>query len=337
MKAALYQGVHNVEIVDLPDYECGDDAIILKNIYSSICGTDVAVYNHGLGLGHRVTIGGEFGHETVCKVAKVGKNVKDIKVGDRVYPYPLLVTGDKKRAGTIGGFSQYIYCPNPVWEESIYHVDDKISDKEAALIEPFTVGCRAARRGLPQAGEKAVVFGAGTIGIAAAIALKYFGCKQVVICDYSDFRLEICRKLGFDTYNNKADDELTELISLFGQSMGINGEAIDCDIWIDAAGADSVLNAYEKMGKYNSRMVLVAVGTNRREIDVLGLTFGQKSITGSGGYTPQDVKDVLEIMKSGKWDIEKMITDEYILDDLAEAIERTSDVDSALNVVIRFE
>lgn len=96
MKAALYQGVHNVEIVDLPDYECGDDAIILKNIYSSICGTDVAVYNHGLGLGHRVTIGGEFGHETVCKVAKVGKNVKDIKVGDRVYPYPLLVTGDKK-------------------------------------------------------------------------------------------------------------------------------------------------------------------------------------------------------------------------------------------------
>ena len=176
MKAALYQGVHNVEIVDLPDYECGDDAIILKNIYSSICGTDVAVYNHGLGLGHRVTIGGEFGHETVCKVAKVGKNVKDIKVGDREYPYPLLVTGDKKRAGTIGGFSQYIYCPNPVWEESIYHVDDKISDKEAALIEPFTVGCRAARRGLPQAGEKAVVFGAGTIGIAAAIALKYFGC-----------------------------------------------------------------------------------------------------------------------------------------------------------------
>lgn len=182
-----------------------------------------------------------------------------------------------------------------------------------------------------------MVFGAGTIGIAAAIALKYFGCKQVVICDYSDFRLEICRKLGFDTYNNKADDELTELISLFGQSMGINGEAIDCDIWIDAAGADSVLNAYEKMGKYNSRMVLVAVGTNRREIDVLGLTFGQKSITGSGGYTPQDVKDVLEIMKSGKWDIEKMITDEYILDDLAEAIERASDVDSALNVVIRFE
>ena len=45
------------------------------------------------------------------------------------------------------------------------------------------------------------------------------------------------------------------------------------------------MTAYEKLGKYNSRMVLVAVGTSKREVDILGLTFGQKSITGSGGYS----------------------------------------------------
>ena len=84
-------------------------------------------------------------------------------------------------------------------------------------------------------------------------------------------------------------------------------------------------------------MVLVAVGTRKREVDILGLTFGQKSITGSGGYSPEDVTDVLEIMKSGKWDIDKMITDEYSLENLSEAIERTADVDNALNVIIRFE
>lgn len=335
MKAAIYQGAHNVEIVRLPDYECGDDGIVLKNIYSSVCGTDVAVYNHGLGLGHRITVGGEFGHETVCRVSAVGKNVTDVKVGDRVYPYPLLVTGDKKRAGTIGAFSEYIYCPHPVWGESIYHVDDCISDRVAALIEPFTVGCRAARRGLPGPGQKGLVFGAGTIGVAAAIALKYFGCEQVVICDYSDYRLAICRELGFDVYNNRDDAELTGLMDILGKEMGINGEALDCDIWIDAAGADAVLSAYEKYGKYNSKMVLVAVGTNQRELDILGLTFGQKSITGSGGYTPQDVADVLDIMKSGRWDIEKLITHEFPLDDLAKAIEQASDVDNALNVVIR--
>jgi len=215
--------------------------------------------------------------------------------------------------------------------------DDSISDKVAALIEPFTVGCRAARRGLPKSGEKAVVFGAGTIGISAAISLKYFGCKQVVICDYSDFRLNICKQLGFDVYNNKADTELQGLKEILGTNVGVNGEAVDCEIWIDAAGADSVLTAYEKLGKYNSRMVLVAVGTSKREVDILGLTFGQKSITGSGGYSPEDVADVLEIMKSGKWDIDKMITDEYSLENLSEAIERAADVDNALNVIIRFD
>ena len=334
MKAALYQGVHKIEIAEMPDYECGDDAVILKNIYSSV--TDVAVYHHGLGLGHRITVGGEFGHETVCRVSAVGKNVTDVKVGDRVYPYPLLVTGDKKRAGTIGGFSEYIYCPHPVWGESIYHVAEHISDKAAALIEPFTVGCRAARRGLPGPGQKGLVFGAGTIGIAAAIALKYFGCEQVVVCDYSDYRLNICKELGLDVYNNKSDTELSGLMDILGKSMGVNGEAVDCDIWIDAAGADTVLNAYERYGKYNSKMVMVAVGTNKREVDILGLTFGQKSITGSGGYTPQDVDDVLNIMESGKWDIEKMITHEFALDDLSKAIEQASDVENALNVIIDF-
>ena len=336
MKAALYQGVHNIEIAELPNYECEDNAIILKNIYSSICGTDVAVYQHGTGLGHRITIGGEFGHETVCRVSAVGRNVTDVKVGERVYPYPLFVTGDKKRAGTIGGFSEYIYCPNPAWGNSIYHVDESISDKAAALIEPFTVGCRAARRMLPGKGQKGIVFGAGTIGISAAIALKYFGCEQVVICDFSDFRLAICKELGFDTYNNESDPELSGLTEIVGKSMGVNGHAVDCDIWIDAAGADAVLTAYEKYGKYNSKMVLVAVGKNKREVDILGLTFGQKSITGSGGYTPEDVEDVLNIMKSGKWDIEKLITHEYPLDDLATAIEKASDVEKALNVIIHF-
>lgn len=337
MKAALYHGVQNVEIAELPDYRCGDDAVILQNIYSSICGTDVAVYHHGLGLGHRITIGGEFGHETVCKISAVGKNVHGFHVGDRVYPYPLLVTGDRKRAGTIGGFSQYIYCPCPEYGKSLYHVDDAISDRVAALIEPFTVGCRAARRGLPQPGEKAVVFGAGTIGIAAAIALKFFGCDQVVICDHSAFRLEICRQLGFDTYNNKADPGLSGLIPILGKHAGIRGDAIDCDIWIDAAGADSVLTAYEQLGKYNSRMVLVAVGKNRREMDILGLTFGQKSIIGSGGYTPEDVSDVMQILKSGRWDIDKLITHEFRLEELDKALELAADVDHALNVMIRFD
>lgn len=143
-------------------------------------------------------------------------------------------------------------------------------------------------------------------------------------------------ELGFDVYINKSDDELLGLTGILGKSVGVNGEATDCDIWIDAAGADSVFMAYEKSGKYNSQMVMVAVGTNKREMDILGLTFGQKSIIGSGGYTPQDVADVMKIMKSGQWDVEKLITHELKLDDLSEAIEQATDAEYALNVIIKF-
>lgn len=47
MKAALYMGQKQIEMTELPDPVCGEDDIVLKNIYASICGTDVAVYMHG--------------------------------------------------------------------------------------------------------------------------------------------------------------------------------------------------------------------------------------------------------------------------------------------------
>ena len=77
MKAALYQGQGKIEMTTLPDPVCTDDGVILQNIYASICGTDVAVYTHGTGLGHKITIGGEFGHEVVCRIKEKGKNTKD--------------------------------------------------------------------------------------------------------------------------------------------------------------------------------------------------------------------------------------------------------------------
>lgn len=105
MKAGIYLEKEQVEIRELPLPEVGDNDVLVQNLYSSICDTDVAVFTHGPNTGHKVSVGGEFGHETVSRVVKVGKNVTDFSVGERVYPYPRYAKGDTKRAGTIGGFS----------------------------------------------------------------------------------------------------------------------------------------------------------------------------------------------------------------------------------------
>lgn len=336
MRAAIYNGKKNICLIEMETPLASDNDIVVKNIYSSICGTDVAVYFHGPGTGHKITVGGEFGHEMVSEVVQVGKNVKDIKIGDRVYPYPLFAKGDPKRAGTTGGFSEYVLILNAELNKQVYAVSDKISSKEASLIEPFTVGCRAARRSIPKQGENAIVFGAGTIGIAAAIALKYFGCEKVMVCDFSDFRLEKAKALGMEVCNNGKDDLKSKAMGYFGEAPSLNGLTADVDIYIDAAGAASILDVYQEMGKFECRMVIVAVLAGKRPVDILNMTFAQHALIGSGGYKPEDVRDVMAIMESGKWDIESIITHEFPWGKLPQAIETAGDVENSLNVVIKY-
>ncbi len=336
MRAAIYNGQKNILLTELDTPVAGDNDIVIRNLYASICGTDVAVYLHGPNTGHKITVGGEFGHEMVSEVVRTGKNVRGIHVGDRVYPYPRLAKGDPRRAGTVGGFSEYVLIPNAKCNEQVYLVPDQISSRTACLIEPFTVGFRAARRSGPKSGEHAIVFGAGTIGIAAAIGLKYFGCDKVMLCDGSDFRLEKAKALGFGICNNSREDLKAAAMEYFGSALSRYGPTGDVDIYIDAAGAQSVLETYQAIGKIESRMVVVAVAAGKRPIDILEMTYSQHALIGSGGYLPEDVQDVMAVMASGTWDIESIITNEYPWEQLPQAIEKASHVEEALNVIIRY-
>lgn len=336
MRAAIYQGKGRIDMGVLPTPVAGDNDIVIRNLYASICGTDVAVYRHGPGTGHRITVGDEFGHEAISQVVQVGRNVKDIRVGDVVYPYPRLARGDPRRSGTLGAFSEYILVPDAHLDRQVYRLDERIPVRMGCLIEPFTVGCRAARRAAPQPGEKAIVFGAGTIGIAAAIALMHFGCSRVILCDHSDFRLGIAAQLGFDAVNTARLDLESEARRLLGTADGLSGATADADIFIDAAGADGILKTWQEMGKIFSRMVVVAVRAGQRPVDVLHMTYAQQALIGSGGYMPEDVGTVMRIMASGRWDIEALITHEYPWEKLPEAIEKAGSVNEALNVVIRY-
>ena len=336
MKAAIYLGKENVEVQELPKPICGDHDVIIKNIYSSICGTDVAVYTKGPKTGHKITVGGEFGHETVSRIVEVGKNVMEFKVGERVYPYPLYTKKDTKRAGTIGGFSEYILVPEAKRNHSLYAIPEQISDRLACLIEPFTVGCRAARRGQQKAGENGIVFGCGTIGLAAAVALKHFGMNHVMLCDKYDFRLGIAENLGFAVCNIEKENFIEKAADYFSAAPSLTGMVPDIDCWIDAAGAESILDSFMQYGKIISRFVAVAVNNKPRQLDLLHMTYSQKSIIGSGGYLPDDVRDVMEIMANGKWNLESIITHEFSLEQISEAIQSAADPDKSFNVTIKF-
>ncbi len=335
MRAALYNGVKNIVLTELKTDFCGDNDILLKNIYASICGSDVSIYNIGL-RAKRVAIGGEFGHEMVSEVVEVGKNVKDILIGDRVYPYPRPAKGDPKRIGCVGGFSENVLIPNAQLNKQVFKVSDKISSKAACLIEPFTVATRGARRAQPKPDETAIVFGAGGIGTAAAIALKYFGCKQVMVVDVSDLRLEIAKKLGFEICNFRKEDLKAKATEIFGEARAISGPTANVDIYIDAVGVTEIIETFMAMAKIESRLVIIGAHSELATINLLLLSHSRNSLIGSGGYEAEDVIDVMAMMESGNWHIESIITHEFPWEQLVNAFETASDVNKALKVIIRY-
>lgn len=115
----------------------------------------------------------------------------------------------------------------------------------------------------------------------------------------------------------------------------MNGQTANIDCWLDAAGAENILDDFMQLGKIESRFVSVAVNNKPRNIDLLYMTYAQQSIIGSGGYMPEDVRDVQNIMTCGKWNLENIITHEFPLPELAQAIRTAGDVVRAGNVVIR--
>lgn len=121
-----------------------------------------------------------------------------------------------------------------------------------------------------------------------------------MLCDHSDFRLKLAEELGF----------AARAAAYFGTAPSLSGPTADIDCWLDAAGAESILNDFLRLGKIESRFISVAVNNKPRTIDLLHTTYAQQSMIGSGGYMPEDVQ---EIMSCGKWDLERIITHEFPL------------------------
>src|SRR5262249_13957001 len=160
---AIFHGPGKVEVVDLPYPECGDDDVIVRNLMTGVCGSDVHSYRHG-GDQHMIWQGFEFGHEAVSEVVEVGRNVTGLDTGDHVFPNQGQALRDMTRMSTVGGFSEFIRIPQCEVGYSVLKIDNDIPLRSAVLFEPFVIGTRGALNLDPGPGKNAVVFGAGIIG-----------------------------------------------------------------------------------------------------------------------------------------------------------------------------
>lgn len=186
---------------DIPGIK--DDEMLVKVIYSGICGSDIHSF---LGRNLFITYPVILGHEFVGEIVELGKEVDTFRKGEIITSEPSIVCdkceyckrGDYHLCANIafmeGSFSEYVI----VKERNSYHVPETIDLQTAVLIEPLAVAVHSMNIARIKQGARVLVFGAGTIGQLVMQAAKYYGAAQIAILDLVKSKLETARKKGAD-------------------------------------------------------------------------------------------------------------------------------------------
>jgi threonine dehydrogenase-like Zn-dependent dehydrogenase len=308
----------------------------VQNVLTGICGSDIyAFQKHG--PESRIWIGEEFGHESISEVVEVGRNVSGLKVGDRVFVNQDKAMRDHRRVSATGGFSSYLGIPQCVVGYSLLPIDNELPLRTAVLFEPFVIGTRRVKVLNPQPGDYAIVFGAGIISITSAVMLKWYGCEKVMVVDFSDFRLENARRLGFVGCNPKTEDLKEKAFAEFGSHKGFPGKKCGARLYVDAVGVKAVLENFAALAPRNGSLSIVGVHKEPAPIDWVQVSFNNWHIHGCGDGATEDLcPEILAMMRSRRNDLSSLVTHEFNIEQINEALRLAGNPAEAQKVCISF-
>ena len=329
MKVAVMLGIGKMgfEERDIPQPK--DDEVLVKLEYVGICGSDLHYYESGAIGDYVVKPPFVLGHEPGGTVVEVGKNVTHLKVGDRVALEPGKTCGHCEFCKT----GRYNLCPDVVFfatppvdgvfQEYVAHeaglcfkLPDNVSTMEGALIEPRAVGFHAARQGGAQAGQVAVVTGAGCIGLVSMMALKAMGVSKVYSVDVMDKRLDKALELGADgVINGSREDAVKKVMELTG-GMG-------CDLVIETAGTEITTRQAVQMTKKGATIVLVGYSKTGEIKMPISLAL-DKELTFKTVFRYRHIYPMaIDAVASGRVNLKGIVTNEFALDDIQEAMDES--------------
>ncbi|MFF3848993.1 zinc-binding dehydrogenase [Streptomyces sp. NPDC002328] len=298
MRSVRTGGVGKVDVVDVERPVPGPRDALVRIRACGICGTDVTFLHMG-GMPARAHLGGDLvpvalGHEPAGEVVEVGAEVAGLKAGDRVVVNPQdAPTGIIGCGGAYGGMSEYLLVENAEVGRSVAVFPDTVPFDVASLNEPMAVALHCVNRAEAKPGDKVVVFGAGPIGLGAAIWLKLRGVEHVVVVDVIPSRLEKALAVGADAVVDSArEDVAARLTELHGRSANALGQPRPgTDVYIDAAGAPVVFDTVVNSAKWGAKLVMVAVHKKGGTYDLGGMLRSELTLVASQGY-PTEIFEV---------------------------------------------
>ncbi|MDP7706414.1 MULTISPECIES: zinc-dependent alcohol dehydrogenase [unclassified Mycobacterium] len=278
MKATVWAGRNNVEVQSVPDPKILNDRDAIVRVTSTaICGSDLHIYN---GYIPTVKDGDILGHEFMGEVVEVGKGVDNLQVGDRVVvPFPIacgacsacdrdlysLCENSNPNAGIaeklmghspaglfgyshmLGGFAggQAEYARVPFADVGPLKVDDDLTDDQALFLSDILpTGYMGAEMCDITPGDVVAVWGAGPVGLFAAVSARLLGAAQVIVIDRVPYRLELAERLGATPLNFAETSVLGELQEI---TAGRGPDHCIDAVGMEARNSSKVVDAYDRV------------------------------------------------------------------------------------------
>jgi threonine dehydrogenase-like Zn-dependent dehydrogenase len=371
MQALTYQGSKDVRVESVPDpVLIADDDIVLRVTATAICGSDLHIYRGKIPM---VKDGDILGHEFMGVVEDAGKGVTTLRRGDRVvipfviacgqcfYCSKSLFAGcettntgrgailNKKVAtsgaalfgyshlygGVPGGQAEYVRVPKA--NVGPLKVPDALSDEQVLFLSDILpTGYQAAVNADLQPGSSVAIFGAGPVGLMAALSARFLGAEQIFMVDHHAYRLAYAQQTyGVIPINFDQDEDPAETIL-----KATNGHGVDATI--DAVGFEAKGSALEtaltaiKLEGSSGKALRQCIAATRRGgvVSVPGVYAGfihgflfgdafEKGLTFKMGQTHAQrfMPELLEHIGNGKMQPEVIISHRMKLADAARAYE----------------
>lgn len=327
MKVAVMLGVGKMGFEERDIPKAKDNEVLVKLEYVGICGSDLHYYETGAIGDYVVEPPFVLGHEPGGTVVEVGKKVKHLKVGDRVALEPGKTCGHCEFCKT----GRYNLCPDVVFfatppvdgvfQEYVAHeadlcfkLPDNVSTLEGALIEPLAVGFHAAIQGDAHLGQKAVVMGAGCIGLVSMMALKARGVSEVYVVDIMEKRLAKAMELGATGAINGAKEDVLEKVKELTGGAG-------ADLVIETAGTEITTRQAIHMAKKGANIVLVGYSKSGEMTLPMSLVL-DKELTFKTVFRYRHIYPMaIDAVAAGKVNLKGIVTDIFGLDEAQKAMD----------------
>jgi 2-desacetyl-2-hydroxyethyl bacteriochlorophyllide A dehydrogenase len=324
-------GEVRVDRVEMPDV--GPRDVLVQVASCGICGSDLSYTKIGGLPGAPSPM--PIGHEFSGTVAAVGEQVTGLAVGDRVVVNPEGADNGIGGLGGRGAFAPYVVFRDAARDLSgIIRLPESMTFEMGALVEPLSVGMHGLNRGRVTATDRLAIFGAGPIGLGAALVARYLGLEQIAVIDLSDFRLGVARELGLATCRADREDVAAFLKDTHGTvDNRLLGEQPATDVYLEATGVGSVFQQMIELGKQDARIVVLGVHFRPVELNLLRVLMTELQITASQAY-PEEFPAVVEMLASGQVDIDPLVTHRFPLSDFNEALGMAQRQDRAIKVMV---